>query len=70
MKALELRNLTVEELEEKGKDFKSEIFNLRIQMATGKIENPNRLRTLRRDVARVITIIKEKGTEEKVGKDE
>lgn len=59
MKAVELRNYSVEELKEKEKDFKSEIFNLKIQMATGKIENPSRLRTLRRDVARVKTIVKE-----------
>lgn len=59
MKAVELRNYSVEELKEKEKDFKSEIFNLKIQMATGKIENPCRLRALRRDVARVKTIIKE-----------
>tara|TARA_B100000315_G_scaffold111136_1_gene101933 strand:+ start:1116 stop:1325 length:210 start_codon:yes stop_codon:yes gene_type:complete len=60
MKAVELRNLSVEELAEKKKDFKSEIFNLKIQMSIGKIENPSRLKILRRDVARVKTIIKEK----------
>lgn len=69
MKALELRNFSVEELIEKEKDFRGEIFNLKIQMATGKIENPSRLKTLRRDVARVKTIIKEKKTENKVEQD-
>lgn len=59
MKAIELRNHSVEELKEKERDFRSEIFNLKIQMATGKIENPSRLRILKRDVARVKTIIKE-----------
>ena len=66
MKALELRNFSIEELLEKENDFKSEIFNLKIQMATGKIENPIRLRILRRDVARVKTIIKEKKAEKTV----
>ncbi len=69
MKAVELRNFSGEELVEKEKDFKGEIFNLKIQMATGKIENPSRLKTLRRDVARVKTIIKEKKTENKVEQD-
>ena len=69
MKALELRNFSIEELLEKENDFKSEIFNLKIQMATGKIENPIRLRILRRDVARVKTIIKEKKLENKVEQD-
>ena len=69
MKVVELRNLSVEELIEKKKDFKSEIFNLKIQMATGKIENPSRLKILRRDVARVKTIIKEKKAENTLGQD-
>lgn len=69
MKTVELRNFSVEELIEKKKDFKSEIFNLKIQMATGKIENPSRLKILRRDVARVKTIIKEKKAENTLGQD-
>ncbi len=59
MKPVELRNFSVDELKEKEKDFRVEIFNLKIQSATGKIEKPSRLRTLRRDVARINTIIKE-----------
>ncbi len=59
MKPVELRNFSVDELKEKEKDFRVEIFNLKIQSATGKIEKPSRLRTLRRDVARIKTIIKE-----------
>ncbi len=59
MKPVELRNFSVDELKEKKKDFRVEIFNLKIQNATGKIEKPSRLRTLRRDVARINTIIKE-----------
>jgi len=56
---VELRNFSVDELKDKEKDFRVEIFNLKIQSATGKIEKPSRLRTLRRDVARIKTIIKE-----------
>jgi large subunit ribosomal protein L29 len=59
MKPVELRNFSVDELKDKEKDFRVEIFNLKIQSATGKIEKPSRLRTLRRDVARIKTIIKE-----------
>ncbi len=59
MKTVELRNFSIEELKDKKNDFKSEIFNLKIQKATGKIENPSRLKILRRDVARIKTIIKE-----------
>jgi len=66
MKAAELRDFSKEELIEKENDLKGELFNLKIQMATGKIESPNRLRDLRRDVARVKTIIKEKKVENKV----
>lgn len=65
MKAIELRGLSVEELKEKEKDFRGELFNLKIQRATGKIENPNRLKILRKDVARINTIMKENKSGEK-----
>lgn len=60
MKAKELRDLTVEELLKKKKDFKEEMFNLRFQHSTGQLENTARMRLLRRDVARIETIIGEK----------
>ena len=56
MKAEEVRNLSEKEREEKIVDINQEIFNLRLQLATGKIENPSRIRFLRRDVARLKTI--------------
>jgi len=59
MKAEEARNLSEKEREEKIVDFSQEIFNLRFQLATGKIENPSRLRDLRRDIARLKTIQRE-----------
>ena len=58
--ARDLKDLSREELEAKAIDMKKEIFNLRFQQAMGQIENPMRLRTLRKDVARAKTVLKEK----------
>lgn len=64
MKPSELRSLTAEELGQKERDLRKELFNLRFQLATGEIENPMRIRTVRKDIARVLTIksAKAKGT--------
>ncbi len=59
MKAEEVRAISEKEREEKIDEINQEIFNLRLQLATGKIENPSRIRFLRRDVARIKTIDKE-----------
>ncbi len=59
MKAREIRDLTSKERLEKIDDLSQEYFNLRFQLATGKIEAPGRLKLLRRDIARFKTIIKE-----------
>ena len=56
MKAQEIRELTVKEREEKVADLQQEQFNLQFQLATGKIENPSRLRLIRRDISRIKTI--------------
>jgi len=56
----ELRDLSNDELQTKAADLKKELFNLRFQQAMGQIENPMRLRTLRRDIAKTKTILKEK----------
>ena len=61
MKAQEIRDLAEKERQEKVSDLSQEIFNLRFQLATGKIENPSRLKSLRRDIARIKTIQKEVG---------
>ena len=61
MKAQEIRDLTEKERQEKVVDLGQEIFNLRFQLAAGKIENPSRLKSLRRDIARIKTIQKESG---------
>lgn len=61
MKALETRALTVDELRQKEHDLRKELFNLRFRQATGEIENPMRIRAIRKDIARVLTAITEKG---------
>ena len=60
MKATDVRVMTVDELQEKLVDLKKEQFNLRFQKATGQMENTARVRQVRRDIARVKTIMREK----------
>lgn len=55
MKMSEIRDLTVAELQAKGRDLRQELFNLRLQLATSQLEKTGRLRTLRRDIARLET---------------
>ena len=57
MKMSELKDKTVTELLGKSRDLRQEIFNLRLQQASSRLEKPSRLRTLRRDVARLETQI-------------
>ena len=59
MKAKELRELSAEELEQKGRDLRREHFELRKVKIAGKLENPLKLRHIRRDFARILTILKE-----------
>ncbi len=60
MKAKDVRELTAEELERKLDELKEELFNLRFQLATGQLDNPMRVRDVRKDIARVKTIIRER----------
>jgi len=60
MKPAELRALTIDELKKKEQDLRRELFNLRFQQATGEIENPLRMRVVKKDIARVLTIMTEK----------
>jgi large subunit ribosomal protein L29 len=60
VKAKELRDLSNDELAAKAVDLKKELFNLRVQQAMGQIENPMHLRTLRKDIAKTKTVLKEK----------
>ena len=57
MKMSELKDRTLTELVAQGRDLRQEIFNLRLQQASSRLEKPSRLRTLRRDVARIETQI-------------
>ena len=57
MKASELRNLSEPELSAKSRELRDELFNARVKRATGQLENTAKLRQLRRDVARVETVL-------------
>jgi large subunit ribosomal protein L29 len=57
MKTSELKDMTLVELAAKGRDLRHEVFNLRLQQASARLEKPARLRTLRRDIARIETRI-------------
>ena len=61
MDVKELRDLTDEELGQKAQQLKQELFNLRFQQATGRIENVMRIRQTRRDIARIKTVLREHG---------
>ncbi|MFN3505164.1 MAG: 50S ribosomal protein L29 [Caldimicrobium sp.] len=60
MKAKELRELSLPELKEKLIELRQELFNLRFQKSIHRLENPMKLRNLRREIARVLTVIREK----------
>lgn len=60
MKAEEIRDLTDDELDRKLADLKEELFNLRFQLATGQLDNPMRMKAVRRDIARVKTVMRER----------
>ena len=59
-KTHELRELTDEALAGKLREAKEELFNLRFQAATGQLENAGRLKSVRRDIARIYTILRER----------
>lgn len=60
MKSEEIRKMTIDEMSGKAEELKQEFFNLKLQHATGQIENPLRIRFLRRDISRLMTIMAEK----------
>ena len=59
MKANELREFTVEELKQKLEDFREELFNLRFQKSTNRLENTNRINEVKKNIARILTLIQE-----------
>lgn len=60
MKASELRELSLDELEAKTREVRGEYFGARVRFATGQLENTAKLRLLRRDIARLETVLREK----------
>ncbi len=60
MKAEELRELSIVELQEKLRELREELFNLRFQKSIHQLENPMRIRQVKKDIARVLTVIREK----------
>ena len=56
----ELRSNSVEELQKKGMELKAELFNLRFQLATGQLENPMRIKDVKKSIAQLKTIVREK----------
>ncbi len=60
MKAADLREMSAKELNEKLVELKQELFNLRFQHAINQLDNPGRIATVKRDIARVMTVIRQK----------
>ena len=60
MKAREIREMSPEELNAKLKELKTELFNLRFQHAINQLDNPHKIVDVKRDIARVLTILQEK----------
>ena len=60
MKASELREKTVDELEQREQELAEQLFALRLQKTTGQLEKPAKMRTARKDLARVLTVLNEK----------
>ena len=65
MKAGEIRELSKEEIKRKSVDLKEELFNLRFQHEVGQLENPQKMKQAKRDIARVKTVIRESELKEK-----
>ena len=64
MKASELKAMTTEELNAKLKELKTELFNLRFQLATNQLDNPHKITDTKRDIARVMTVLRSKNDEQ------
>ena len=63
MKVTELRDMTAAELQAKLKELKSELFNLRFQHAINQLDNPHKISDVKKDIARVMTVLQEKNAE-------
>ncbi len=60
MKTKNMRDYTDEELRKKVSDYKEELFNLRFQLATGQLDNPMRIRDVKKNIARCKTVLRER----------
>ncbi len=60
MKSREMRDLTIQELQDKHRQYKEELFNLRFQNAIGQLGNSGRIKEVKRTIARVLTVVREK----------
>ena len=67
MKASEIRDLSMEEKLRKANDLKEELFNLRFQHEIGQLENPQKMKQAKREIARVKTIIRESELNQEIG---
>jgi len=67
MKASEIRDLGMEEMLRKLEDLKQELFNLRFQHETGQLENPQKMKQAKRDIARMKTLIKQSELNKETG---
>lgn len=63
MLAADIREMSIDELESKLEEYKKEVFNLRFQLATAQLSNTQRIKDVKRNIARILTIIKEKQME-------
>jgi large subunit ribosomal protein L29 len=68
MKPSEIRALSVDELKQKENDLRKELFNLRFQLSKGELQSNSRIRAVRKDIARIMTVMTEKGASEGAGK--
>lgn len=59
MKPTDVRQLSAEELESKLKDLKAELFNLRFQLTINQLDNPMRIKAVKKDIARIKTVLRE-----------
>ena len=62
MKVTELRDMTADQLQAKLKELKSELFNLRFQHAINQLDNPHKISDVKKDIARVMTVLQEKNS--------
>ncbi len=70
MKPLEIRNLSKQEVNHKYLELKQELYNLRVTNRISRIENPNRIKQIKKDIARIKTILKEKKDNGKIKQEE